>query len=160
MSFHRKDYHRRGQRQKQFNNFLDKEKVYYYLLIKIYKEDYMKRRGIQLFLAVVAVLLAVTLSFAASDTGSTTAEPAKKTAAKKQKSKYKAAQHDLVDINTASGEQMKALPGLSDEDVKKIIDGRPYTRKNQLKQKNIITAAAYDGIKKMIVAKKAAKPAK
>lgn len=120
----------------------------------------MKRRGYHLFLGMLAVLLAVTVSFAASDKSSTATEPVKKAAAKKQKSKYSAAQQDLIDINTASGEQLKTLPGLSDEDVKKIIDGRPYTRKNQLKQKNIITAAAYDGIKKQIVAKKAAKPAK
>jgi len=120
----------------------------------------MKQRGIHFFLVMVAVLLAVTVSFAASNENSTAAAPVKKTAAKKQKSKYSAAQQDLVDINTASGEQLKSLPGLSDEDVKKIIDGRPYTRKNQLKQKNIITAATYDGIKKQIVAKKAAKPAK
>lgn len=117
----------------------------------------MKQRGIHLFLGMVAMLLAVTVCFAASDKSSTAAEPVKKTAAKKQKSKHPAAQQDLIDINTASGEQLKSLPGLSDEDVKKIIDGRPYTRKNQLKQKNIITAAAYDGIKKQIVAKKAAK---
>lgn len=62
-----------------------------------------------------------------------------------------------MDINTATAEQLKSLPGLSDDEVKKIIAGRPYTRKNELKQKNIITAAQYDGIKKKIVAKKAAK---
>jgi DNA uptake protein ComE-like DNA-binding protein len=124
------------------------------------KEGYMKQRGIHFFLVLVAVLLAVTVSFAASDKSSTAATPVKKTAAKKKKSKYSAAQQDLIDINTASVEQLKTLPGLSDEDVKKIIDGRPYARKNQLKQKNIITAAAYDGIKKQIVAKKAATPAK
>jgi DNA uptake protein ComE-like DNA-binding protein len=90
---------------------------------------------------------------AASETGTTTEQPVK-TAAKK-KSKKTAPAADLMDINSASADQLKTLPGLSDEDVNKIIAGRPYTRKNQLKQNNIITAAQYDGIKKKIVAKKA-----
>ncbi|HOI17576.1 MAG TPA: helix-hairpin-helix domain-containing protein [Geobacteraceae bacterium] len=116
----------------------------------------MKREVIHLFLGMTALLLAATVSFAASDTGTATAQPAK-TTTKKQKSKKSSSTEDLMDINTATAEQLKSLPGLSDDEVKKIIAGRPYTRKNELKQKNIITAAQYDGIKKKIVAKKAAK---
>ncbi len=116
----------------------------------------MKRGAFHLFLVTVALLAAVAVSFAASDTGTATAQPAK-TTTKKQKSKKSSSTEDLMDINTATAEQLKSLPGLSDDDVKKIIAGRLYTRKNELKQKNIITAAQYDGIKKKIVAKKAAK---
>jgi DNA uptake protein ComE-like DNA-binding protein len=119
----------------------------------------MNRRIIHLFLGLTAVLLAATISFATADTDTASAKQAK-TAAKKQQPRKSASTEDLIDINTAPAEQLKSLPGLSDDDVKKIVDGRPYTRKNQLKQKNIITAAAYDGIKKKIVAKKSAKPAK
>jgi DNA uptake protein ComE-like DNA-binding protein len=103
-----------------------------------------------------ALLLVVSVSFAAPDTGTTSTQPVK-TTVKKQKSKKSAPKEDLLDINTATADQLKSLPGLTDDDVKKIIAGRPYTRKNELKQKNIITAAQYDGIKKKIVAKKAAK---
>ncbi|NMC75571.1 MAG: helix-hairpin-helix domain-containing protein [Geobacteraceae bacterium] len=116
----------------------------------------MKRKRFHLFLAMAALLAAVTVSFAASETGTATTHRGQ-ASAKKQKSGKSASAEDLMDINTATAEQLKTLPGLSDDDVKKIIAGRPYTRKNELKQKNIITAAQYDGIKKKIVAKKAAK---
>lgn len=115
----------------------------------------MKRGWIHLVLGIMALLVAASVSLAASETAPATAQT--KAAAKKGKKKPSAAQEDRTDINSASDEQLKALPGLSDEDVKKIIAGRPYARKNQLKQKNIITAVQYDGIKKQIVAKKAVK---
>lgn len=116
----------------------------------------MRRELIHLFLLTAALLLTVSVSYAASDTGTTTAQPVK-TATKKHKTKKSASSADLLDINTATADQLKSLPGLTDEDAKKIIAGRPYTRKNELKQKNIITTAQYDGIKKKIIAKKTAK---
>jgi DNA uptake protein ComE-like DNA-binding protein len=119
----------------------------------------MKKAGLRVLLGILVVLLAASLCMAAAESGSTAAEPAK-TTEKKQKKKTFPGQEDLLDINTASADQLKSLPGLTDEDVKKIIAGRPYTRKNELKQKNIISAAAYDGIKKKIVAKKPAKQVK
>lgn len=115
----------------------------------------MKRGWIHLVLGIMALLVAASVSLAASETAPAAVQT--KAAAKKGKKKPPAAHENLTDINSASDEQLKALPGLSDEDVKKIVAGRPYARKNQLKQKNIITATQYDGIKKQIVAKKTAK---
>jgi len=63
------------------------------------------------------------------------------------------AQVGLVDINSASEAQLKAIPGIGDVYSKKIIAGRPYTRKDQLKTKKIIPDALYDKIKDKIVAK-------
>lgn len=63
------------------------------------------------------------------------------------------AQVGLVDVNTASEAQLKAIPGIGDVYSKKIIAGRPYTRKDQLKTKKIIPDALYDKIKDKIVAK-------
>jgi DNA uptake protein ComE-like DNA-binding protein len=100
----------------------------------------------------LAVMLAATISFASPVDETATAEPTK-TVTKKLRKKS-ADKADLIDINSATTEQLAALPGLANGDAKKIIDGRPYTRKNQLKQKNIITAATYDGIKDLIVAKR------
>jgi competence protein ComEA len=63
----------------------------------------------------------------------------------------------LVDINSATADQLKALPGIGDAYSAKIIAARPYDRKDQLVSKNVIPQATYDKIANMIVAKQPAK---
>jgi DNA uptake protein ComE-like DNA-binding protein len=63
-----------------------------------------------------------------------------------------AASKDLLDINTATAAQLKALPGMGDAYVARVIAGRPYTAKNQLTTRGILPAAAYEGIKDQIIA--------
>lgn len=112
----------------------------------------MKKSVVGVFLGILAILLAATVCFAVPDESTATAEPTK--AVTKKVRKKSATKTDLVDINSATSDQLTVLPGLTSGDAKKIIAARPYTRKNQLKQKNIITAATYDGIKNLIVAKR------
>ena len=60
---------------------------------------------------------------------------------------------DKLDINTATLDQLKELPGIGDAYSQKIVAGRPYRAKNELVQKKIIPQSVYDKIKDMIVAK-------
>jgi competence protein ComEA len=60
---------------------------------------------------------------------------------------------DVVDINSATAAELKALPGLSDSDASKIVQGRPYTDKSQLVSKKVLSETTYDKIKDHVVAK-------
>ena len=103
-------------------------------------------------------------SFAQSTNANTkaqqTSSSAKTTQAPTQsgKSATKAPASKLIDINSATVEQLKTLPGVNDGLARKIVEGRPYRVKTDLVRKNAIPQAAYNKIAGLVIAKQTTAP--
>ena len=105
-----------------------------------------------LFLAIALTACVLPLAAQTKPKSATPAAPAKVAA---QTANKAAAVTKLLDVNSASKADLLTLPGIGDAYAQKIIDGRPYQRKDQLVSKKVVPQATYDKIKDLLVAKQA-----
>jgi len=59
----------------------------------------------------------------------------------------------VVDLNTGNQADLRSLPGLSEEDARKIISGRPYKSTHELVARGIISEEKFREIGNRIVVK-------
>ena len=109
----------------------------------------MAKRNLVIRIVVVMLALIFTCTFVYAADQKAPATGAMKAAGQK----VEAAKKELIDINAASKEQLKSIPGIGDAYSQKIIDGRPYAKKDQLLSKKVVPKATYDKIKDLIIAK-------
>ena len=102
-------------------------------------------------LTATPVMAQATQPAAKSDSKMAPAAPAKAPAAESKMAP--APKVELLDINSATAEQLDALPGVGKAYSAAIIKGRPYKGKDDLVSKKIVPEKTYDGIKDKIIAK-------
>ena len=107
-------------------------------------------------LRLIAALVVATLALV-SLAAPVYAQAAKEPAKTETKQPAPAPKTATLDLNTASADELKALPGIGEAYSKKIIENRPYARRDELVKKKVIPQATYDKIKDQIMVKQVKK---
>ena len=107
----------------------------------------MKRKGMFSIVMVALCSLFLLIASASAQTKAKTANKKATTTASTTSSK------ELVDLNSATKEQLSALPGIGDAYSQKIIDNRPYKAKTDLVRKKVVPQATYKKISSLVIAK-------
>lgn len=111
----------------------------------------MIRNIVRIVTLVCAVTLFAGAAFA-QGAGATSGQADTSTKKSSKKAKSSTPKSQQVDINSATKEELAALPVIGDATAQKIIDGRPYRTKHDLVTKKILTQDQYDKVKDQLVA--------
>jgi len=111
----------------------------------------MRKRNIVSLMLCVLVGSVLSIAQTSTSTTGTKTKPTTTTSSEKA-STAKPSAAKLLDINSATKQELEALPGIGSAYSQKIIDGRPYKAKNDLVRKKVVPQATYDKIKDQIIA--------
>ena len=116
----------------------------------------MRKLWIVMWIALLGPALCIAWSgpVNAQTSASTSSAQGSTASSKSHSKKAEAGAEEKVDINTATKEQLDALPGIGQAYAQKIIDNRPYSSKRDLVTKKVIPQSTYEKIKDQIVAHK------
>ena len=107
------------------------------------------RKVYALILAAILALAIASPKMVLAQAGSSSSQSAGTTKTKTSTAAKK------LDINSASKEELDALPGIGEAYAQKIVDNRPYRTKRDLVTKKIIPQSTYDKIQDRITAHQA-----